>query len=246
MRILLINGNTSTVITDRVAAEARRVASPGTDIKAVTAEFGATVILSRVDNVIAAHAVVTAFAKHCADADAAIIAVSTDTGLLAVRECASIPVVGMTEASLLTACALGGQFGLLVFDRRALSVFRQVVAMHGQSARMAGAHAVEMTTADFMNPDRVRATTLSGINVLARDMGADTVVVTGATMAGVASSLQAESPVPLLDGISCSVLQAELLVRLRLPKAAVGGTVPDDLRDLVGVDPALASFLSRG
>ena len=72
MRILLINGNTSPIITERVAEEARRMASTDTVIDAVTAEFGASLILSRTDNAIAAHAVITAIAGHSARADAAI------------------------------------------------------------------------------------------------------------------------------------------------------------------------------
>src|SRR4051794_17986293 len=142
MRILLVNGNTSAAITERIASEARRVASSSTEINAVTADFGARLIISRTDSAIAAHAVISAIAQHCPNADAAVIAVSTDTGLHAARELAPIPVVGMTEASLLTACMLGGRFGLIVFDQRALPVFRELVAMHGQSERMAGALAV--------------------------------------------------------------------------------------------------------
>ena len=36
MRILIVNANTSTLVTEKIEAEARTVASPGTEIVAVT------------------------------------------------------------------------------------------------------------------------------------------------------------------------------------------------------------------
>ncbi|MGE4248880.1 MAG: aspartate/glutamate racemase family protein [Parvibaculaceae bacterium] len=110
--------------------------------------------------------------------------------------------------------------------------------------RLAGIHTVAMTVADFRQPDRVRAEILSGIDTLVRDSGAECIIVTGTTMAGVARSLQADSPVPLLDGISCAVLQAESLARLRVPKPRAGSLQRQRSEDLTGVDPALADLLN--
>ncbi|MGE3702016.1 MAG: aspartate/glutamate racemase family protein [Hyphomicrobiaceae bacterium] len=243
MRILLINGNTSPEITERIAVQARRVASHGAEVRAVTAEFGARLILSRADNAIAAHAVLAAFARHCGGCDAAVVAVGTDAGLQALRQCAPIPVVGMTEAALLTASMIGGKFGLLVFDKRAVPMFREVVAMHGQTDRMAGAVAVPMTPADFADPKRVRGEVLGAINRLIEEMAAESVVITGATTAMLAESLQRDVSVPLLDGISCGVLQTQLLVRLGRPEPRIGNYVGSATQEYLNVDPAVAELL---
>ncbi|MGE3875088.1 MAG: aspartate/glutamate racemase family protein [Parvibaculaceae bacterium] len=243
MRLLLINANTSAEITRRVAEEARKTAGADTEIQAVTASFGSSLIRTRADNVIAAHGALTALARSSAGYDAAVLAVSTDTGLAALREISPVPVVGMTEAALLTACMVGSRIGLVVFDKRAMPVFRETVAMHGLSDRLAGIRTVTMTVADFRRPERVREQVLGGIESLVEQDGVECVIVTGATMAGVARSLQAEAPVPLLDGISCAVVQAEGLVRLRIPKPRVGSLVRQRSEDLTGVDPALAELL---
>ena len=42
MRILVLNANTTDFVTQTAADEARRVASPGTEISAATADFGAS------------------------------------------------------------------------------------------------------------------------------------------------------------------------------------------------------------
>ena len=47
MRILLINANTDEAITERLLFEARRVASPETELIGVTGRFGARYIATR-------------------------------------------------------------------------------------------------------------------------------------------------------------------------------------------------------
>ena len=47
-------------------------------------------------------------------------------------------------------------------------------------------------------------------------------------------------PVPLVDCLVCGVRQAELLVRLGLPKPRAGSYAAPSGRELVAVDPAIA------
>ena len=61
--ILLINPNTTSSITDLVLETARRFASKGTELRAVTGAFGPRYIASRVGYAIAGHAAVDAFAN---------------------------------------------------------------------------------------------------------------------------------------------------------------------------------------
>lgn len=245
MRILVINANTSSEVTRRVELEARRIASADTEVIAVSAEFGPGIIRTRADNTIAAHAALSAYAQHGSDCDAVVLAVSTDTGLSALREVASVPVVGMTEAALYVACMQGGRFGLIVFDLRAQPVFREVVASHGLLSRLAGIHTITMTIEEFQNPDRVKSEVVAGVEKLVSDYATESVIVTGATMAGVARSLQGIAKAPLIDGISSAVVIAEGLVRLKLPKPTAGSFVKEPSFALKGIDPELYSLLNR-
>lgn len=243
MKLLLINGNTTDAITARLASTARDAAAPGTEIVAVSAPFGAAVVGTRAEETIAAHAVLEAAARHHAGCDAVVVAISTDAGAAAARELLPIPVVGITEAALLTACALGGAFGLLTFGARAAVWSRELIGRYGLSARLAALEALETPPAAFADPDSFEGPLLAGVERLATQ-GADTVVIAGAAFAGLCKRLQPRAPVPLLDGVACAVGQAELLVRLALPKpragsyAAVGGRavagVGEPLRNLLG------------
>jgi allantoin racemase len=169
-----------------------------------------------------------------------LVAVSYDTGVRAARELMPIPVVGMTEAGLLTACMLGGRIGIITFGRRVLPLYEELVASYGLSTRVAGWRTLESTDAyrggDHPALDDELVTT--ALDLIDGD-GAETVLLAGAVMAGVPARLQARVPVPLIDGVACGIRQAELLAHLGHPKAQVGSYATAHGRELVGVGPAL-------
>src|SRR5215510_9978502 len=107
MRLLLINTNTSETITALLVDAARRLAGPGVVVTGSTARFGARYIASRSAYAIAGHAVLDTYAEHRREADAVIIACFGDPGLLALREIAPVPVIGMAEASCRLAASRG-------------------------------------------------------------------------------------------------------------------------------------------
>lgn len=241
MRILVVNANTSTIVTDKVAAEATRAAGPDTTIVPVTGTFGARIIGTRAEHAIAEHSAIALVARHAGDCDAALIAVSYDTGLRGARELLPIPVVGMTEAGLLTACMLGGRIGVVTFGRRVLPLYQELVASYGLASRIAGWRVLESNAAygRGAHPELDAEIATAARDVVERD-GAETVILTGAVMAGVPRRLQAEVPVPLIDCIAAGVRQAELLARMRLPKPQAGSYAAPLGRELVAVDSDVA------
>ncbi len=241
MRILVVNSNTSEIVTEKVGVAARAAASSGTDLVAVTGTFGARVIGTRAEHAIAEHSTIALVSRHAADCDAVVIAVSYDTGLRGARELLDIPVVGMTEAGLLTACMLGGRIGVVTFGRRVLPLYRELVASYGFADRIAGWRVLESAAAYARgaHPELDREI-LAAANALVQDDFAEVVILSGAVMAGVPARLQPGVPVPLVDCIVCSVRQAELLASLRLPKPRAGSYAAPAGRELVDVDPAIA------
>lgn len=240
MQLLVLNANTSDFVTQRVCGQARLAAAPGTVIIPATAGFGARVIATRSELAIAEHAVLDALAHRAEGCDAVVLAVSYDTALLAAREMLPIPVVGITEAALLTACLLGTRLGVVVFGHRMLPVYQELATRYGLAARIAGWRALEseapysdgdQTTVDQLMVDAVS-------DLVARD-DCEVVVLAGAVMAGVPDRLQPRVSVPLIEGVSCAVAQAEMLVRLARPKASTGSLATLPRRELEGVSTAL-------
>ena len=248
MRILIVNANTSQIVTDKVAAQARASASPGTEIVAVTGRFGARVIGTRAEHAIGEHSTIALVSQHAPGCDAVVIGVSYDTGLRGARELLPVPVVGMTEAGLLTACMLGGRIGVISFGRRVLPLYHELVASYGLTARIAGWRMLESTVAyqSGAHEELDRELVAAANDLIERD-GAETVVLTGAVMAGVPARLQKDVPVPLIDCMACAVRQAELLVHLGHPEPRAGSYAAPAGRELVDVEAAIAArFTAAG
>lgn len=238
MRLLLINANTTQAVTDLCAGAARKVASPGTEIVPVTGAFGARIIESRAENAVAAHALLDALAAHRDGADAVLIAVSYDTGLAAAREVAGIPVVGITQASLVTAGLLGDRIGLVTFGTPWL--YRELASAYGYGERLAGIETIEAGAREaYANPAVVLAGVSEAAGRLVARAGADSVVLCGAAMSGMAEAIAREMPVPVVDGVSCGVPLCEMLAarghrRVRRPRPGASG---------IGLSGALDSLL---
>ena len=223
MRILLINPNTSVFVTEACLAEARRHAAPGTTIVGVTASRGVPIIGCRTENAIGAAMSVELAAEHAEGCDAVVLAVSFDSGLAAVRELLPIPVVGMSEAAMLTACLLGSRFAYLTFGSRAAPLYEELIAAYGLERRSAGVVALPMLSPDELrDPARVAPLLLDAVDRAVAERGAESAVLGGAVFAGLAARLRRESPVPLVDGIAAAVRLAEMLVATGFVKPRAG------------------------
>ena len=241
MNLLLANANTTEAITALCATAARAAASPGTHIIPATPRFGPAVIATRVENAIASHALLELLAEHAShNIDGVLLAVSHDTALDAARQIMPCPVLGMTEAACLVAMTLGGRFGLVTFGN--VEMYRELLARHGFSARLAGLAGVDATPQESLaDPDGVAAKVQGAIAGLVAQ-GADSVVLGGAAMAGMGARLVAD--VPLLDGIACGVRLLEGIVGLRLKRPATGSYAAPAGRIVAGVSASLAERLA--
>ena len=244
MRLLLANANTTEAMTQLCAQAARAVAAPGTEVVPATPRFGPAVISTRVEDAIATHGLLDLLAGHAGQVDAVVLAVSLDTALEAARQLMPCPVVGMTEAACFTACLSGGRFGLVTVG--GVESYRERIARHGLNERLAGLRGVAASAQDAMrDPEAVAALLLPEVEALAA-AGADSVILGGAAMAGMAAWLQPRTAVPLLDGIACAVKLAEALVALKLPRPGQGSFAAPQGRASLGLGAPLAALLRGG
>jgi len=223
--ILLINPNTTASITDLVLKTAKGFARPDTKLRALTGAFGPRYVASRAGYAIAGHAALDAFANDRGPKDAVVLACFGDPGLAALKEVSPVPVVGMADASILQACALGARFSIVTGGERWKSMLEEFVASHGLSARLASVRTVAPTGADIArSPKAALAVLAKGCTACVREDGADVVILGGAGLAGLAAKLAAKVEVPLLDGVACAISMAESLA-LQKPAKATRGTL---------------------
>jgi allantoin racemase len=245
MKILFVNPNTTVAVTDRIAAVARAAASPGTQIAAVTGQAGVPYIATRAEAVIGARVALELLAEHAGDCDAAVVAAFADPGVGGARELLSIPVIGMAEAAMLTACMLGRRFSIVTFATALGPWYRECVDYNGLAGRLASIRCVSSGFRDIASVPEDMAEILVEACCRAVDQDeADVVILGGAPLAGLAATVADRVPVPLVDGVAAAVRQAEVLASLRVRKATAGTFRRPDPKPINGVPEALARLFT--
>jgi allantoin racemase len=240
MKILLANPNTSASITDRIAAVARRAASAGTEIVAATGRTDVPYIATRAEAAVAGRTTLELMAEHAGGCDAAVVAAFGDPGLGGARELLSIPVVGMAEAAMLTACMLGRSFSIVTFSQSLGPWYRESVDYYGLSTRLASIRCLDggfRDIADVQDEKQELLVELCGRAV--REDEADVIILGGAPLAGLVEQVAERVPVPLVDGVAAAVRQAETLAALQPRKATAGTFRRPAPKPIFGVSPAL-------
>jgi Asp/Glu/hydantoin racemase len=219
--VLLVNPNTTAAVTQAILERAREAARPGTELRAVTAPFGAPYVMTREDNRTAAQAALAALAAHATGCDGAVIAAFSDPGLAEARARLPVPVVGIAEAAMLTACMLGARFSILTIAPRLASVFRELAEGYGLGSRLASVRALDWPAQDVIRrPDAVAdALVALGQAAVTRD-DAQVLILGGAPLARLHERMAGRVDAPLLDGVGCAVRQVELLVSLEARRPA--------------------------
>ena len=242
MRILLINPNTTQAVTDLVAGHVRGIAAglaPEAAFVPVTGRFGARYIASRAASAIAGHAALDALAQHAAGCDAVYLACFGDPGLLALRELAPVPVVGMAEAACREASAGAGTFSIVTGGRLWEPMMREFVGLLGLARNLASVRTVAPTGGEIArDPEAALAGLAAACRACAAEDGAGAVVLGGAALAGLAERIQPAVPVPVV----CSVAAGTRAVIAAARAGGGGRTAPGiDSHDL---SPALARMLA--
>jgi allantoin racemase len=246
MRILLLNPNTSQDVTDLLASAGRGVASPGTELVPLTAPRGVPYIATRAEAQIGGAIALELLAEHQHDVDAAIIAAFGDPGLFGARELFDIPIVGMAESAMLTACMLGRRFSIVTFARALGPWYQECVDMHGLGGRCAGIRMLDGTFGSISHvQDEKEALLVELANRAVREDEADVIILAGAPLAGLASKIKSKIPVPVVDQVEAAVRQAETLVALAPRKATAGTFRRPDPKPTVGLPDALGRHIEH-
>jgi allantoin racemase len=238
MRILLLNPNTSASVTALVAEKVGTMAGAAATFVPVTARFGAAYIASRAALAIAGHAALDAFAEHGHGCDAVFLACFGDPGLLALREVAPVPVVGMLEASCLEAQRLAPRYAVVTGGARWKPMLAEAVAGLGLGDGLVSIRTIERTGGEIAkDPAAALADLAAACRACVDRDGAEAVILGGAALVGLAARVQPHVPAPVL----CSV---ELGVKGVLAAAAAPYRHrPPVTVDTVGLGTALGALL---
>lgn len=227
MRILVVNPNTTASMTETIAAAARGAAAEGTEIMARTSRMGPASIEGYYDEALSVPGLLAEIAAGERDgAQAAVIACFDDTGLDAARAMASIPVIGICEAALSLAGFIAQRISVVTTLDRSRVPIEHLVQRYGMGMR-ARVRAADIPVLALERPES------GALDKLRRQMEhaleedhAEAVVLGCAGMAALAAELSRDYGVPVIDGVSAAVKQAEALVALGLATSKRGTYAP--------------------
>lgn len=214
-RIVIINPNTTESMTAAVVASASAVIREDTELVGVTPRQGVATVESHTDEVAAAVSVLEEVERaEATDPSPAayVIACFGDTGLPAAREVAAGPVVGMTEAALLTATLVAHRFTVITMPRRTLAQSDRVVRSLGLGHRCR-VRAIDVPVSEVTDGSHHLLEAFVQEGLLAMEQESSEAIVLGcAGLADLVVPLQERLGIPVIEGVAAAVVLAEGLV----------------------------------
>ncbi|MET3425242.1 allantoin racemase [Actinoplanes tereljensis] len=214
---MVINPNTTRSMTDAVVAAARTVARPDTEIVGGTPASGVPGVESHYEEVYGALGVIDQVRQgEDQGIDGYVVACFGDTGVPAARELANGPVVGMTEAALMTAALIAHRFTIVTLPRRTIAHSDRIVRDLGLGHRCT-VRAVDVPVADVSHGSAHLA------EIFAQQVHPDdeALILGCAGLTDLVGPLTERLGMPVIDGVTAAVPMVEGLIAQGLTSSRV-------------------------
>ena len=227
MKLLLVNPNTTASMTDKMRDAAYAVTSAGTEIIAVTSEYGPRSIEGYYDEALSIPAMLDAVKAH-PDASGVVVGCFDDTGVDAARCVTSAPVIGICQAAMQVASVVSGSFTVITHAEPLRTGAREhLVRRYGHVDLCRRVRASEIPVLALEDPasgarDRLCCEMRRALD----EDGCEAIVLGCAGMVDMARSLSEELGVPVVEGVTAAVKIVEGLAVLGISTSKRGGYAP--------------------
>ncbi|MFD7012670.1 aspartate/glutamate racemase family protein [Rhodococcus jostii] len=235
MRILVVNVNTTTSITDAIAKQAEAVAAPGTEIVGLTPEIGAESVEGNFESYLAAIAVMDRVRSYPEPYDAVIQAGYGEHGREGLQELLDLPVVDITEASASIAMMLGHKYSVVTTLDRTVPLIEDRLRLAGLDTKCASVRASGLPVLALeTDPERTIEAIVDEAEAAVREDKAEVICLGCGGMAGLDDRIRERTGVPVVDRVSAAVKLAESLVGLGLSTSKVRTYAPPRPKQITG------------
>ncbi len=213
--LIVINPNSSQAVTDGIDAAIDPLRSFGIPIRCLTLAEGPPGIESQrqADLTIAP---MLALAAAQQDAAGFVIACFGDPGLHALRDQTALPVVGIQEASVMTALTLGHRFGVIALLPASIPRHLRAFGAMGVLDRLAGDRALGLGVADLADDGTSLDAMIATGKQLRDQDGAEVLIMGCAGMARFRAPLEDATGLPVVEPTQAAVSMALGQIRLKL------------------------------
>jgi len=217
MTIYVINPNSTQHVTDGIdhAVDLMRQSSPVSIVARTLAEGPPGIeTQAHIDGVIAP------LLAHCEqlehNASAFVVACYSDPGLMKLREQSARPVIGIAEASILTAMTLGQKFGIISILSQSIPRHKRYIESIGVTGRLAEDQALELGVLELADEARTFER-LKAVGTSLRDKAmADVIILGCAGMTSFRTNLENHLGIPVVE--PCQAATAMAISRVVLQK----------------------------
>jgi Asp/Glu/hydantoin racemase len=214
-RILVINPNSSEVVTAGIDAAMAPLRIPGgPQIECMRIEKGPRGIETEAHIAQVVPLISETIRARDNDCAAFVIACYSDPGIMLARETTAKPVLGIAESGMLTALTLGQKFGVIAILDKSIPRHLRYLGGLGLSARCVGERAVGLGVADLADEGRTLDRMVATGRRLVEEDRADVVVMGCAGMARYRDRLEHAIGVPVVEPTQAAAAMAIGRVRL--------------------------------
>ena len=224
MRILVINPNASTAMSDVIREQLRAVARPDVELDVVNPPGAPPAIESAQDEAQAIPPTLELVrAAERRGFDAVVIACFTDPGLEAAREAVTIPVVGIQDAAMHLAAQLGHRFSVLTTLRHRVPVRHRAALLAGLERRLASCPVLDLPVLEtVVDREQVVERLIRAGRGAVEEDGAEALILGCAGLGDLGPRVQQALGVPVIDPNAAALKLAETLVDLGLSHSKAG------------------------
>jgi allantoin racemase len=240
MKIKVINPNTSASMTEKIGIAARKVASPGTEIIACNPTMGPVSIEGHYDEALSVVGILEEVRIGEANGvEGYVIACFGDPGLLAARELAKGPVLGIAEAAMHAATFVATGFSIVTTLSRTQIIAQHLVERYGMTHVCRKIRAIDLPVLSLEEDSSAKTMILNECQIALKQDGCGAIVLGCGGMADLTTEISTQLGIPVIDGVSAAVKFVEALVSLGLTTSKVGDLAYPIAKPHLGM---LASF----
>ncbi|WP_338837329.1 aspartate/glutamate racemase family protein [Gordonia polyisoprenivorans] len=227
--IMVVNPNTSTAMTALCLKSCELTFGEKLQFIGSSGTESVATVESCVDEVHGAMSVIDQVrAGEASGVDAYVIACFGDTGLWAARQLASGPVIGMSEAALYTASMVAARFSIVTMPVRTRESAVRVVHEAGLAHRCTVRAIDEPVAATLVdsNSELLHRLAAAARAAIAEDY-AEAIILGCAGLGDLATALEADIGVPVIDGVVAGVALADALLTARITTSRANTFAPE-------------------
>jgi allantoin racemase len=209
MKILIINPNSDSEITESIQQTAVRFANKEYEVSCKSTPRAPKFIETNEDEIKAAPGMIQLVRKNENIFDAFIVACHADTNLDTLKEITEKPVLGIGEASMKIASMLGHRFSVVSATKHSIPIKEVLVRKYHLQDVLSSVRAPDKDLNGYNEREKYLQLAKSAI----QDDMAEVIVLGCAGMTGLDKWLQEKLKVPVLDGIICALIIAVGLLK---------------------------------